>query len=86
MSARPDLIERLAARARQEQPPTVDVSRRVVWGLTTDGAPWERILGRFALASLAPAALGLAFGLVALQDLSDPLNHLFGLISSVLIL
>ncbi|MCP4643921.1 MAG: hypothetical protein GY851_25990 [bacterium] len=72
-------VERLAALARRETAPGVDVSARVLGRLTEDTEPDDRPLTWLAGAAAVVAAAACIVGYTAIQGIVDPLNALFQL-------
>lgn len=68
-----EAVERLAARARQEDVPAVDVAGRVLYRIRDARGPVEPRLAVFALGSLAAAAAAMVLVLPLISTLMDPL-------------
>lgn len=66
-------VERLAARARQESVPAVDVAGRVLYRIREARRPMERRLAVFALGSLVAAAAAMVLVLPLITTFMDPL-------------
>ena len=66
-------VERLAAVARGEGVPAVDVAARVLHRVRQAGRPAERRLAVFALGSLAAAAAAMVMVVPLISTLMDPL-------------
>ncbi|MFC1572721.1 hypothetical protein ACFL6M_03890 [Candidatus Eisenbacteria bacterium] len=70
-------LDKIAARARGEQPPRVDVSERVVTHLLQRQPRVDRPLLVFALGSVAAAIVVALITIPLLNSVSDPLWALF---------
>ena len=73
MRDRLEAVERLAAKARREDAPVVDVSGRVLYRIRDARRPVERRLAVFALGSLTAAAAAMVLVLPLISTLLDPL-------------
>ncbi|MBN2307703.1 MAG: hypothetical protein JXR94_01960 [Candidatus Hydrogenedentes bacterium] len=76
-------LERVAARARLESAPEVDVVNRVLMRIQQQAAPRRRSLAVFAMGSLATATGLSALSFSALYTLSDMLGNLFQVVPSM---
>ncbi len=70
-------LEKLAARARQEKTPAVDVSQQVLYRLSQREASRSRPLLIFAIASFATALVVIALSFSLFETMTDPLWTLF---------
>ena len=78
------ILEDLAARARREEPPTVDVSSRVVLRLRREvsGSAW--LMALFASSAAVAAAVVLSVSFPFFEMLTDPLSAFFLMAANVL--
>jgi hypothetical protein len=78
------IMEDLAAHARREEPPAVDVSSRVVRRLRGEvpGSSWP--LAVFASSSAVAAAVVLAVSFPSIEMLTDPWSAFFVLVANIL--
>jgi hypothetical protein len=72
-----DMVNELAAAARREPPPTVDLAGQVLAEIREARATVERPLAFFAVGSLAAAALVAVMSASLLYSITDPLAILF---------
>ncbi len=77
MGNRMDEFEVWATRARQEQPPSTDVSQRVLQSLRAEPVTADTPFALFALTSMATAAAVVVLTFSSYQVLSDPITTLF---------
>jgi hypothetical protein len=82
-------LERLAERARRENPPHIDVSQKVIQSLRTRDAgreegPFSGPLFRFSAISFASALIVGAFALESWLSMHDPMVHLFDTVAMVM--
>ncbi len=77
MNAPLDPIERLARRARQEEAPQGDVSRRVLARLVQRESVFGAPMLVFTTGCAALASVALVYGYVLIQNMSDPLMSMF---------
>jgi hypothetical protein len=68
-----ETVERLAARARQEDVPSMDVAGRVLYRIREVRRPTERRLALFAAGSLVAAAAATVLVLPLISTFMDPL-------------
>ena len=66
-------VERLAAKARQEEVPRVDVGSQVLYRIREARRPVERRLAFFAAGSFAAATAAMVLVLPLINTLMDPL-------------
>jgi len=78
------ILDNLSARARQEEPPRVDVSSRVVLRLSREALTpaWPMVL--FASSTVVAAAVVLIISLPLIEILTDPLSAFFLMATNVL--
>ena len=76
-------IERLAARARQEAPPPVNVTRQVIHRLETYPVRRDWTLPLLTAGSLVAAAIITVIGVSIFNALTDPLAPLFEIAANV---
>ena len=72
-----DYIEKLAAHARQEEAPQGNVSRLVVGRLHEREDSLSKPMFVFAAGYAAAASMALAYGLMLLNTINDPLSSVF---------
>ena len=71
-------IDALIARAREESPPPIDVTHRVLEPLRARALSASAPLLVFSAGSLAAALTALAYGFFLIQTITDPVTALFG--------
>jgi hypothetical protein len=76
-------LEGLAARARREAVPPVDVERQVLRRIRQMPEPTDRALLLFAIASFAAAAVVVAISTSLLYRITDPFWTLFEMASTL---
>ena len=84
-----ETVERLAATARRENPPRIDVSEKVIQSLRTQEADREESLFsaplfRFSAVSFASALIVGAFALESWLSMHDPMVQLFDTVAMVM--
>ncbi len=72
-------FEAMARRAGQDTPPTLDVSRQVIYRIAAMDEAIDRPLIWLTAGSLAAASLSGAFALSMLTTLTDPMGTLFNI-------
>jgi len=79
-----EIMEDLAARARSEKPPAVDVSSRVIRRLRGEvpGPAWP--LAVFASGTAVAAALVLSVSFPSIEMLTDPWSAFFVFVANIL--
>jgi hypothetical protein len=77
-------VEDLSARARQEEPPTVDVSSRVVLRLRREGPTPAWLMALFASSAAVVAAVILSISLPFFEMLTDPWSAFFVIAANIL--
>jgi hypothetical protein len=73
-------IEKVAARARQETPPSVDVSQRVIRRLSLEAPAPYRPLLIFTFVSIAAAVVAILLSIGLFDSMTDPLWTMFQVI------
>jgi hypothetical protein len=78
------ILEDLSARARREEPPAVDVSSRVVFGLHREAPSpiWPMVL--IASSAAVAAAVVLSVSVSMIEMLTDPWSAFFMIAANVL--
>ncbi len=79
-----DVVDRLAAKARQETAPPVDTAARVLSRIRRQERFLERPLAIFAAGSLAMAAGVALFVVPLIQTIADPLGAVFQMSAGIL--